>query len=166
MDWLIGMQTAILIVESGKSISLEESMTMGRKQKDSDPEKAVRITSCTIVWENTDDILSVVTKVLQTEIHVRLYNSGDLISGRIWPMSVNREIEKKNEYKEDNIIIKKWDCDDYSVDKSDSNHWQFKICTQRNCLRTVCGTIEPPPHGVEIKRVLAGIIGEDNCYFF
>ena len=77
MDWLIGMQTAILIVESGKYISLEESMTMGRKQKDSDSEKAVRITSCTIVWENTDDILSVVTKVLQTEIHVRHYISGD-----------------------------------------------------------------------------------------
>ena len=50
---------------------------MGRKQKDSDSEKAVRITSCTIVWENTDDILSVVTKVLQTEIHVRHYISGD-----------------------------------------------------------------------------------------
>ena len=163
MDWLIGMQTAILIVESGKSISLEESMTMGRKQKDSDPEKAVRITSCTIVWENTDDILSVVTKVLQTEIHVRLYNSGDLISGRIWPMS---EQQKQELYSILYKCIDDWDCDDYSVDKSDSNHWQFKICTQRNCLRTVCGTIEPPPHGVEIKRVLAGIIGEDNCYFF
>lgn len=163
MDWLIGMQTAILIVESGKSISLEESMTMGRKKKDSDSEKAVRITSCTIVWENTDDILSVVTKVLQTEIHVRLYNSGDLISGRIWPMS---EQQKQELYSILYKCIDDWDCDDYSVDKSDSNHWQFKICTQRNCLRTVCGTIEPPPHGVEIKRVLAGIIGEDNCYFF
>ena len=41
------------------------------------------ITSCTISWENTEDILSVVTKVLQTEIHVRLYNSGNLIGGRI-----------------------------------------------------------------------------------
>ena len=163
MDWLLGMLTAILIVESGKSISLEESMTMGRKQKDSDSEKAVRITSCTIVWENTDDILSVVTKVLQTEIHVRLYNSGDLISGRIWPMS---EQQKQELYSILYKCIDDWDCDDYSVDKSDSNHWQFKICTQRNCLRTVCGTIEPPPHGVEIKRVLAGIIGEDNCYFF
>ena len=138
-------------------------MTMGRKQKDSDSEKAVRITSCTIVWENTDDILSVVTKVLQTEIHVRLYNSGDLISGRIWPMS---EQQKQELYSILYKCIDDWDCDDYSVDKSDSNHWQFKICTQRNCLRTVCGTIEPPPHGVEIKRVLAGIIGEDNCYFF
>ena len=31
------------------------------------------ITSCTISWENTEDILSVVTKVFQTEIHVRFY---------------------------------------------------------------------------------------------
>ena len=136
---------------------------MGRKQKDSDSEKAVRITSCTIVWENTDDILSVVTKVLQTEIHVRNYISGDLIGGRIWPMS---EQQKQELYSILYKCIDDWDCDDYSVDKSDSNHWQFKICTQRNCLRTVCGTIEPPPHGVEIKKVLAGIIGEDNCYFF
>lgn len=37
-----------------------------------------------------------------------------------------------------------------TVDESDSNCWQFKICTQRSCLRAVCGTIEPPPHGVEI----------------
>ena len=41
------------------------------------------ITSCTISWENKEDILSVVTKVLQTEIHVRLYNSGELITGSL-----------------------------------------------------------------------------------
>ena len=94
---------------------------------------------------------------------MRHYISGDLISGRIWPMS---EQKKQELYSILYKCIDDWDCDDYSFDKSDSNHWQFKICTQRNCLRTVCGTIEPPPHGVEIKKVLAGIIGEDNCYFF
>ncbi len=121
------------------------------------------ITSCTISWENTEDIVSVVTKILQTEIQVRLYNSGALISGRIWPMS---EQQKQELY---NILYKcidDWDRDDYLVDESDSNHWQFKICTQRSCLRIVSGTIEPPPHGLEIKKILAGIIGEDNCYFF
>ena len=121
------------------------------------------ITSCTIFWENTEDILSVVTKVLQTEIQVRLYHSGNLISGRIWPMS---EQQKQELYSILYNCIEDWDCDDYTVDESDSNHWQFKICTQRSCLRTVCGTIEPPPHGEEIKKILTGIIGEDNCYFF
>ena len=121
------------------------------------------ITSCTISWENTEDILSVVTKVLQTEIHVRLYNSGSLISGRIWPMS---EQQKDELYSILYQCIEDWDCDDYSVDEADSNHWQFKICTQRSCLRTISGTIEPPPHGAEIKKMLAEIIGEDNCYFF
>ena len=38
---------------------------------------------------------------------------------------VNREIEKKNEYKEDNIIIKKWDCDDIY-----SNMYCAKILTE------------------------------------
>lgn len=52
-----------------------------------------RITSCTIFWENTEDILSVITKVLQTEIQVRLYNSGKLISGRIWLMSERQKQE-------------------------------------------------------------------------
>lgn len=42
----------------------------------------------------------------------------------------------------------------------------IKICTERSCLRTVCGTIAPPPHGVEIKKKLTEIIGEENCYFF
>lgn len=51
------------------------------------------ITSCTISWENTEDILSVVTKVLQTEIHVRLFNSGALMGGRIWPMSEQQKEE-------------------------------------------------------------------------
>ena len=125
--------------------------------------KSNHITSCTISWENTEDILSVVTKVLQTEIHVRFYNSGNLIGGRIWPMS---EQQKQELYSILYNCIEDWDCDDYTVDESDSNHWQFKICTQRSCLRTVCGTIEPPPHGVEIKKILAKIIGEDNCYFF
>ena len=51
------------------------------------------ITSCTISWENTEDILSVVTKILQTEIQVRIFNSGDFISGRIWPMSEQQNQE-------------------------------------------------------------------------
>ncbi|MBO5336120.1 MAG: hypothetical protein J6A94_03195 [Lachnospiraceae bacterium] len=121
------------------------------------------ITSCTISWENTEDILSVVTKVLQTEIHVRLYNNDNLIGGRIWPMS---EQQKQELYCILYKCIEDWDCDDYTVDGSDGNHWQFKICTQRSCLRTICGSSEPPPHGVEIKKILTGIIGEDNCYFF
>ncbi|MCM1222667.1 MAG: hypothetical protein NC548_50225 [Lachnospiraceae bacterium] len=119
------------------------------------------ITSCTISWENTEDILSVVTKVLQTEIQVRFYSSGALIGGRIWPMS---ERQKQELYSILYKCIEDWDCDEYSVDETDSNHYQFKICTQRSCLRTICGTAEPP-HGAEIKKVLAGIIGEDNCYF-
>ena len=121
------------------------------------------ITSCTISWENREDIVSVVTKVLQTEIQVRLYHSGNLISGRIWPMS---EQQKQELYSILYRCIEDWDCDDYTASESDSNHWQFKICTQRSCLRTVCGTIEPPPYGAEIKKILTEIIGEENCYFF
>lgn len=120
------------------------------------------ITSCTISWENTEDIISVVTKVLQTEIQVRIFNSGDLISGRIWPMS---EQQKQELYGILYSCIEDWDCEDYTVDEADSNRWQIKICTQRSCLRTVCGTIELPPHGDEIKKMLENIIGEDNLYF-
>ena len=121
------------------------------------------ITSCTILWENTEDILSVVTRVLQTEIQMRLYNSGQLIGGKIWPMS---EQQKEELYSVLYNCLEDWDCDDYTVDEYDSNRWQFKICTQRSCLRTVCGTVEPPPHGEEIKKMLSEIMGEGNCYFF
>ena len=121
------------------------------------------ITSCTISWENTEDILSVVTKVLQTEIHVRLFNSGVVIGGRIWPVS---EQQRKELYSILYKCIEEWDCDDYSVNESDSNHWQIKICTQRKCLRTTSGTIDPPPYGKEIKEALIRIIGEENCFFF
>ena len=124
--------------------------------------KGNHITSCTISWENTEDVLSVVTKVLQTEVHLRFYDSGALMSGRIWPMS---EQQKQELYSVLYKCIDDWDCDDYSVDEFDSNRWQFKICTQRSCLRTVYGTTEPP-HGAEIKKILSEVIGEDNCYFF
>ena len=110
------------------------------------------ITSCTISWENREDILSVVTKVLQTEIQVRLYISGNLISGRIWPMS---EQQKQELYGILYNCIEDWDCDNYTVNETDSNCWQFKICAQRHCLKTVSGTVEPP-HGQEIRRVLSG----------
>lgn len=121
------------------------------------------ITSCTISWENTEDILSAVTKILQTEIHLRLYNNGSLIGGRIWPLS---EQKKQELYDIFYKCVSDWDCDDYSVNEYDNNHWQLKICTQRSCLRTVSGTIDPPPYGGEIKKILLEIMGEDNCYFF
>ena len=35
-----------------------------------------RITSCTIKWENSEDVLNVVTRVLPKEIQVR-FNSGE-----------------------------------------------------------------------------------------
>ena len=121
------------------------------------------ITSCTIFWQNTGDAVRIVTKVLQTEIQVRFYDGDNLISGRIWPVSGQ---QKQELYSILYACLEDWDCDDYTVDESHSNHWQFKICTQRSCLRTVCGTTDPPPHGAEIKKILTGIIGEDNCYFF
>ena len=121
------------------------------------------ITSCTISWQNTGDVIRVVTKALQTEIQVRYYDCDNLISGRIWPMS---EQQKQELYIILYDCLEDWDCDDYTVKESDCNHWQFKICTQRSCLRTVCGTTNPPPHGAKIKKVLTEIIGEDNCYFY
>ena len=122
-----------------------------------------RVTSCTIFRHNTGDTVRVVTKVLQTEIQVRFYDGDNLISGRIWPMS---EQQKQELYSILYACLEDWDCDDYTVDASNNNHWQFKICTQGSCLRTVCGTTDPPPHGAEIRKILTGIIGEDNCYFF
>lgn len=121
------------------------------------------ITSCTISWESAEDRLSVVTKVLQTEIQVRLYNDGKLVSGRIWPMS---EQQKQELYRIFYHCVEDWDRDDYTAHESHGNHWKMKICTQRRCLRTVFGTIEPPTHGVEIKKILTDIVGEENCYFF
>ena len=121
------------------------------------------ITSCTISWQNAGDTKSVVTKVLQTEIQVRLYDGDHLVSGRIWPMSAH---QKQELYSVLYDCIEDWDCDDYTIEGSDDNHWQFKICTQRKCLRTIRGTSEPPPHGIEIKKILTEIIGKDNCYFF
>ena len=78
----------------------------------------------------------VVTRVLRTEIQVRYYDYF------------------KNELLSGRIWVSGGIC------------WQFKICTQHKCLRTVRRTIEPPPHGDEIKKQLIKIIGEKDCHFF
>ena len=124
--------------------------------------KGDRITSCTIIWNSADDTLCVVTKVLQTEIQVRSYNNGKLIGGRIWPMS---EQQKQELYAVLYNCLEDWTCCDNEVAESDNDHWQFKICNHKGCVREVYGTNEPP-HGTEIKSILSGIIGEDNCCFF
>jgi len=142
-------------------------MAKSRKQIDSDYEKTIHITSCTILWENTDDILCVKTRIFGGEVEVTLYNGNynveNLISGRIWPMPSQKKQELFGILEK---CVYEWDCDDYTADESDSTHWQFKVCTKGSCLRTISGTIEPPPYGHEIKEIIVGLIGDENCYFF
>ena len=124
--------------------------------------KSDHITSCTITW--SDWQLRIVTRVFQTEIPVRYYDysEDDLLSGRIWPMT---ELQKQELFDILYKCLDDWENDDYSVE-NDSACWQFKICTQHNCLKKVRGTIEPPPHGDEIKKQLIKIIGAKDCFFF
>ena len=120
------------------------------------------ITSCTISWETTKDMLSVTTRVLPKEIQVRHYIGPNMVTGRIWPLS---EEQKQNLFDLLSSCLEEWEYDDYSVDEADGPHWQFKICTKGSCLRTITGTTEAPPHGREIKDILTSIMGEENCYF-
>lgn len=55
----------------------------------------------------------------KAEIHVRLYNAGALIGGRIWPMTSQ---QKEELYSILYKCVNDWDCDDYSGDESDSVH--------------------------------------------
>lgn len=50
----------------------------------------------------------------------------------------------------------------FLADIPDKTAYKEPKCTSQQIKHS----IEPPPHGIEIKRVLAGIIGEDNCYFY
>ena len=119
-----------------------------------------RITSCTISWENSEDILRVVTRVLQTEIQVRFYSGCDLIFGKIWALSEPKKEELCGVlYK----CLDDWYRDDYSADMPAGQRWQFKICTKGRCLRTVVGAEEPPPHGRGIRDIISEIIGKKTC---
>lgn len=122
-----------------------------------------RITSCTISWENSKDVLSVVTRVLPKEIQVRFYSGCELMFGKIWSLS---EPKKQDLFNVLYKCLEDWDRDSYASDTSDGPRWQFKICTKGSCLRTVTGGELPPPHGSEIKEIIAGIVGEENFYFF
>lgn len=122
-----------------------------------------RITSCTITWKNSEDILSVVTRVLPKEIQIRFYSGENLMFWKIWPLGdQQKEILYNLLYK----CLEDWNRDNYAPEGFDGPHWQFKICTKGSCLRTVAGAEAPPPHGREISKIMAEIIGEDNFYFF
>ncbi len=121
------------------------------------------ITSCTLTWENSDDILSVITRVLQTEIQVRFYSGRDLMFGKIWPLS---EQQREKLFGVLYKCLDDWDRDDYTSDMSVGPRWQFKICTKGSCLKTVTGAEVPPPHDREVRDIIAEIIGEENFYFF
>ena len=132
---------------------------MVKKQATDKPE---HVSSCTILWENTQDILSVKTRILPKEIEVRHYNGDELISGQIWPL---HDQEKQKLFDILYKCLEEWDAKDYTTHPCDGPHWQFKICTKGRCLRSISGSMEPPPHGQEIKDILTKIIGEENCYF-
>ena len=127
------------------------------------------ITSCTITWENcglahTDDIVKVITRIMQTEIQIRFYNGyGGLISGRIWPIT---DQQKRELFSLLDICIHEWTDDDNSVDVDDGSRWQLKVCARGKCLKTFEGTAEPPSQGKIIREMLVKIVGEDNCYFY
>ena len=127
------------------------------------------ITSCSVTWDDcglgcADDIRRVVTRILQTEIQVRFYNGyGDLISGRIWPVSNQQKTELFDCL---NKCIQEWGNDDYSVEVCDGYCWEMKLCAKGKCLRLVKGTVEPPPHGQVIRDMVTQIVGDDNCYVF
>lgn len=132
-------------------------------------EKPDYITSCMFTWEKSglfwdDEIVSVVTRVFQTEIHVRYFNNNGLINGKIYPMS---DQQRQELFDLLDICRFEWDKDDYSVKSDNDTHWQIKICTKNvRCFRSVGGTGELPPHGNEIKELLENIIGNDVCYIF
>ena len=127
------------------------------------------ITSCTVTWDDcglgcADDIRRVVTRILQTEIQVRFYNGyGDLISGRIWPVSNQQKTEIFDCL---NKSIQKLVNDDYSVEVCDGYCWEMKLCAKGKCLRLIKGTVEPPPQGQVIRYMVTKIVGDDNCYVF
>jgi len=126
------------------------------------------ITSCSFTWENNgltcaEDILSVKTRILPTEVQVRFYNGNGLIGGRIWPLP--------HQQKQELFDLLEWCChewnhDDYSIDVCDGSHWQLKVCAKNKCLRKIEGTVEPPPQGQKIRNMIVTIVGDDNCYVF
>ena len=126
------------------------------------------ITSCTITWDNwglvyTEDILNVTTRILSNEIQVRFYNGHGLIGGSIWPLDSQ---QKQELFGLLDKCREEWEQDDYSVSVCDGCHWKLKICAKGRCLRSVEGTAELPPHGREIRELVAKIIGDENCFIF
>ena len=126
------------------------------------------VNMCEFNWENcsfhnVEDVCSVSTKVGGREIQVRFYNGYRLISGRIYYLDPKQYHEL---FRLLDSCSRDWEKDDYSVPVCDGYRWKLEMNSNRKRIRTVSGTVQMPPHGEEIRKMIKKIVGAKNCYVF
>lgn len=110
-----------------------------------------------------DDIGHVSTAVFKNEIQVRFYNGYGLVNGKIYPLNAKQFHEV---FRMMDQCRKEWETDDYSEMVCDGYGWELKMYSNRKRIRTVSGTVQTPPHGEEIRKMIKKIVGAKNCYVF
>lgn len=126
------------------------------------------INSCVIKWEDcglccADDIMCAETRILQHEIQVRFFNGNGLMYGRIWPLTI---VENHRIFQILDRHVQLWKSEEFKGPMYDGFCWKVKLYTKGKLVKTVEGNIMPFEIGKELKRLISGIIGDDNCYMF
>ena len=111
-----------------------------------------------------EDLALVRTKIMQREIQVRMFNGrNELLKGFIFPVEPDLRFELFS-------LLEKcagvWEKDDYSVDVCDGGSWEARLLSGRKVMRKACGTVESPPLGNQLEKIVRKIVGKNNLYLF
>ena len=126
------------------------------------------VTGADFLWQSSglissEDICRVHTRLLQSELQVRRYNSCGLVNGSIYRLYGEPHAKLLSLLTKG---LKAWDKDDYSVPVCDGYSWELRLYSRKRLIRKITGTVEAPPLGEEIQNLINGIVGEADLYIF
>ena len=126
------------------------------------------VTGADFLWQSSglissEDICRVHTRLLQSELQVRRYNSCGLVNGSIYRLYGEPHAKLLSLLTKG---LKAWGKDDYSVPVCDGYSWELRLYSRKKLIRKIAGTVEAPPLGEEIQNIINGIVGEADLYIF
>ncbi len=126
--------------------------------------KSKRITSLTIQQESWGLLAPDEDSSHELKINRRGTVSHNIYAGskekpaRVYKYKVGIDkIEEFFNFLENKIKIHSW-TDDYSVDVCDGYHWTIIVRYSDNRIKKIEGTVEPPPEGKKLERLIKKMI--------
>ena len=110
-----------------------------------------------------EELSYVNTRISQEEIQIRNYNGHSrLLDGFIFSVDPDQRVELFSLLGK---CASEWDSD-YSVPVYDGWSWEIRLYSGRKIIRKICGTVEKPPMGDQLEKLIRKIVRKKQLYLF